>query len=523
MVIDLLIRKKALFVSYVKKTAEVLHLDFVPIVIFWKTPCPNYEGREWAHIHVDIAQICVNEKELIKMSDDRIKEVANHEVSHMKNQDHSSSFHQTNMISSIGTWSPGPGIVRIGGNSDKLENIKETLFKEDKIRCNYHLCREKTEVSKCFYCERYFCKNHIKPLPPRMKNFDNSSAYEKILDNEYNEEKHHPCSEYAVYLIQEEKRKRKTEAEALNRLLKGKKNIKFESENEVSIKKKYCEICGKEVFNNQNYCKFCKKYYCNSHIDLINHYKYCTKNIRESIEQDIEDKKENRTKDTNKNTEDKKEIKIKTSNKKINQKCILCGEKINIGTNICPFCKNPLCDSHIDLIKHYTHCLPHIREGIEKELKKQEKSSKFNYIGLILIVLILLSLGFFSYLWFNNPHQSTHMNMTQIIIENNTIEKNVTVELISFDKYLDSEEYIGKNIKIEGYLMLKKRDESNIYDTIIYDDFNNYIYLDRVKVEPYKYFERDIKTEDVYVIEGKLFDLNNERRIVVSLVEKKNV
>ena len=59
----------------------------------------------------------------------------------------------------------------IKGKEDEEKSNLASEIEEAGI-CEYHLCKKKTKVYKCQYCGKYFCEQHLKPLPPLAPRFD---------------------------------------------------------------------------------------------------------------------------------------------------------------------------------------------------------------------------------------------------------------------------------------------------------------------------------------------------------------
>jgi hypothetical protein len=93
--------------------------------------------------------------------------------------------------------------------------------------CSYHLCRKRTTVYRCKYCGRYFCKDHIDPLPV-LSFYQVTTAEEPIrseLEKIWRSEKGHPCYPYTQIfwdnLEKAERERQEKEKEALDKLLKA--------------------------------------------------------------------------------------------------------------------------------------------------------------------------------------------------------------------------------------------------------------------------------------------------------------
>jgi hypothetical protein len=141
-----------------------------------------------------------------------LEQVMAHEVSHILVQDHGSAFKEQESISSITGWKPGSGIIHGGLGNHPIE--KERKIKDDKTRCNYHICRKKTKLVRCKYCKNYYCAEHIKPHEPIM--YNERTSFDKA--------DWHPCVAYATSLDKKQKEANKKYGEALDNLLAREKS-----------------------------------------------------------------------------------------------------------------------------------------------------------------------------------------------------------------------------------------------------------------------------------------------------------
>jgi len=91
--------------------------------------------------------------------------------------------------------------------------------------CEYHLCRKRTTVYRCKYCGKYFCEDHIKPLP--VIYFDQVIHAEEPIRSElekiWRSKEGHPCYPYTQIfwedLIKKEKEEQEEWKKTLNKLL----------------------------------------------------------------------------------------------------------------------------------------------------------------------------------------------------------------------------------------------------------------------------------------------------------------
>lgn len=83
--------------------------------------------------------------------------------------------------------------------------------------CSYHLCRRRTRVYKCKYCENYFCKKHLRPKIVTSLH-QVSTAKEPLrsyLEREYRSEFGHPDLVYTKIVWERLKRKEIEEREKI--------------------------------------------------------------------------------------------------------------------------------------------------------------------------------------------------------------------------------------------------------------------------------------------------------------------
>ena len=160
--------KKEAFLSTVIKASKRLRLGFIPKVNFWESKQPCYTGTDWAHIHLDTKEICVNKKELTQMTMEKIYEVATHEVTHLVETEHGAMFTQKMTGLKVNIWTPPKrfGITVVGlpkqPGSRKLKDLPY-----DPSECNYYDCNRVHRI-KCQYCGKSFCEEHIKPFSPKL-------------------------------------------------------------------------------------------------------------------------------------------------------------------------------------------------------------------------------------------------------------------------------------------------------------------------------------------------------------------
>ena len=182
-------------------------------------PTINFEGcieefeGQLAHYHPDANTICISERQLIIQNFDDLDATMAHEVSHILIQDHGPRFREEEVTSNIAGWKPPGGIVHITEeNEPAFESIKEREIKPDMIRCNYHFCRKKADLTQCHHCQNYYCEVHFEPYEPRLGFHPDSTSNSG-----------HPCAPFVDYLTDKKKAEDKRYAEALGKLVKGKR------------------------------------------------------------------------------------------------------------------------------------------------------------------------------------------------------------------------------------------------------------------------------------------------------------
>ncbi len=201
-------KKKEKFKEVVYRTCETRELP-IPRINF--DGCEAETEEQLAHYHPNLNMICVSERQLNLLNFDDIEEVASHEVTHILIHEHNSDFVNEHQNIKTSSWKPPRGIVHINSNKittqyTKKENIKkiENEIKKDKNKkpkrkkgeCSYHLCRKKTTVYLCPHCEEYFCKEHKTPIIALMPPFKTQTIEDRILLNEWHNNKNHPCVPY---------------------------------------------------------------------------------------------------------------------------------------------------------------------------------------------------------------------------------------------------------------------------------------------------------------------------------------
>ncbi|MBI2044243.1 hypothetical protein HYT24_02670 [Candidatus Pacearchaeota archaeon] len=151
------------------------------------------------------------------MDFEEIEETASHEVSHLHHKDHSPAFHDTHEETKTSLWKPPSGTTGL-----YKTNIKPKSKRVNKNHCSYNPCNNKKE-SKCRYCEKEFCSEHIRPKPTGMPRFHSTDIESQLLMEEYRRKDGHPCAEYVGHWKKQLKKEGDDYKDALDRLLSKKK------------------------------------------------------------------------------------------------------------------------------------------------------------------------------------------------------------------------------------------------------------------------------------------------------------
>ena len=235
---QMLQEKKKRFENVVLHASKTLGLPKPPKVKFWEGYCPHGAGNdELAHIHWDKGIICVSESMLKRMSYEKIEETATHEVTHMLEHSHDENFYIRMDKTMQADWEPKG--VTLEGKDEEDEKESKNKPKEDKKRCNYHLCRKETTLKKCPYCGGYFCNEHISPKLPltyEMVDSERSPTLARIYEGEWRKKGGHPDAVYSEYklnkIAREEKELTDRIMEALDRMKKSIPTERYEPSEE---------------------------------------------------------------------------------------------------------------------------------------------------------------------------------------------------------------------------------------------------------------------------------------------------
>lgn len=212
---ELLKQKRRKFAEVVYNACKVRKLP-IPTINF--DSCPGEKQNQLAHIHTDINKICVSKMQLTKMTFEDIEETATHEVAHIVEQSHDARFQSEHQNIKQAVWRPPGGIVVIDGGKKikyKINPRKARKSRTDKVRCNYHLCRMKTELKMCPHCKGYFCSEHSNPKDPGIINYNNPKTKDFILMSE----KGHPCPDFVSFKETEKRKQDEKYEKALKDML----------------------------------------------------------------------------------------------------------------------------------------------------------------------------------------------------------------------------------------------------------------------------------------------------------------
>lgn len=109
------------FKEFVKQACKSIGLEWVPKVTFEDGYLLNNMSME-ACIDVLNREILISRIHLNRMSIEEIKEIAVHEVTHLIEKQHNSTFHGIRLGVETATFQPPSGTVAIGGNVYRKPN-----------------------------------------------------------------------------------------------------------------------------------------------------------------------------------------------------------------------------------------------------------------------------------------------------------------------------------------------------------------------------------------------------------------
>jgi hypothetical protein len=196
---DIVLRqKKDKVVETVYRVCEIYGLK-VPTINF--EGCPSEKENQLAHYHPDLNKICISKRQLHMQNIRGLERTAIHEVTHILVQDHGLEFKRKRLEMGTKAWVPPRGVVFVSGKTKPKDTSKEKKLRADKIRCNYHLCRKKTQLYQCAYCKQYFCGEHKEPtvvVTLAMIKSESDMRKQTILRKEFDRLDGHACPNYSA-------------------------------------------------------------------------------------------------------------------------------------------------------------------------------------------------------------------------------------------------------------------------------------------------------------------------------------
>ena len=82
--------KRDFFKRVVEDTSAKFNVK-IPEVKFWN--CPDFNGKELAHCHMDRYLICISDRVLNLLDNDELYDLATHEATHLLHGEHDSNFY----------------------------------------------------------------------------------------------------------------------------------------------------------------------------------------------------------------------------------------------------------------------------------------------------------------------------------------------------------------------------------------------------------------------------------------------
>ena len=241
----LLKAKEELFLEYIKILCEALELKKLPKVIF----CDGYTPMgPNAKACIDSASwtIWVSRIHLRMMSFEEIKKTAGHELNHLFIGPHNAEFRNKLNELLVATWEPEftSGLKVIDGGKEVEKPEKQSEKEIDKTECNRHSCNITTGLECCSHCGGYYCKEHIKPLPPLLPNFNNPDEFMKWKYRE----KFHPCPPYYDFLAKKYEDQIKEMEEKFNKM----RALKITRINVTTVSEPFQTVPPKSLINNES-------------------------------------------------------------------------------------------------------------------------------------------------------------------------------------------------------------------------------------------------------------------------------
>lgn len=210
--------KRVAFENAVRRHSKKKGLDPPPSVSITEAPCP-YSAGEIAHIHIEERIICIWKKKLEELTLDQINSVAAHEVAHLISIEHDGRHAQAQAEIEIADWSGSVGGVVIHGGKRVTPSTPKKPKRPGRKKkiCYYHSCKKRTELAWCPYCERLFCKEHLKSKTPTLPPLKKRGVVGRIYMEEWREGGH-PCPPYYDYLKAKEKEDLEKRRRALDKM-----------------------------------------------------------------------------------------------------------------------------------------------------------------------------------------------------------------------------------------------------------------------------------------------------------------
>ena len=173
--------------------------------------------------------------------------------------------------------------------------------------------------------------------------------------------------------------------------------------------------------------------------------------------------------------------------------CHKCHEPVEKKEeHICPVCKKTYCKAHIFPEDHKELC----------QIDKKSKNIHFVFIILFVIAVVAGTIYYYNY----EKKVKEQEPVVEYIYEYYPVN-------LSFDAYFANDYLVNTNVSLKGYLWVKKREDSLIYDNIILDDYNQSIILNDVVSKYGDFFNKNKKSDEVYIIKG-VYRKDGDKRFI---------
>jgi len=83
--------------------------------------------------------------------------------------------------------------------------VRKKTKKKNNNSCCFYSCKNKENVSKCKFCEEYFCKEHKNPKIPMAPEFDTKDSKSLLIYQKNKGINGHPCAPYYDYYVKNNK------------------------------------------------------------------------------------------------------------------------------------------------------------------------------------------------------------------------------------------------------------------------------------------------------------------------------